>query len=62
MKAKLDLFANKLKSNNVKSREIDETIKTLSAETEQPAVWVIWPALKAQFEALKEEGAARKPR
>ena len=38
LKAKLDLFANKLKSNNVKSREIDETIKTLSAETEQPAV------------------------
>ena len=37
LKAKLDLFANKLKSNNVKSREIDETIKTLSAETEQPA-------------------------
>ena len=60
LKAKLDLFANKLKSNNVKSREIDETIKTLSAETEQPAVVGDLAALKAQFEALKEEGAAKK--
>ncbi len=60
LKAKLDLFANKLKSNNVKSREIDETIKTLSAETEQPAVVGDLAALKAQFEALKEEGVAKK--
>ena len=62
LKAKLDLFANKLKSNNVKSREIDETIKTLSAETEQPAVVGDLAALKAQFEALKEEAQPRKPR
>ena len=60
LKAKLDLFANKLKSNNVKSREIDETIKTLSTETEQPAVVGDLAALKAQFEALKEEGVAKK--
>ena len=60
LKAKLDLFANKLKSNNVKSREIDETIKALSTETEQPAVVGDLAALKAQFEALKEEGAAKK--
>ena len=60
LKAKLDLFANKLKANNVKSREIDETIKALSAETEQPAVVGDLAALKAQFEALKEEGAAKK--
>ena len=60
LKAKLDLFANKLKANNVKSREIDETIKALSAETEQPAVVGDLTALKAQFEALKEEGAAKK--
>ena len=38
LKAKLDLFANRLKSSNVKNREIDESIKTLSAEIEQPAV------------------------
>ena len=60
LKAKLDLFANKLKSNGVKSREIDETIKALSEETEQPAVVGDLAALKAQFEALKEEGAAKK--
>ena len=29
LKAKLDLFANRLRSNNVKSHEIDETIKHL---------------------------------
>ena len=61
LKAKLDLFANKLKANNVKSREIDETIKALSAETEQPAVVGDLAALKAQFEALKEEARPRKP-
>ena len=52
--AKLDLFANRLKSSNVKNREIDESIKTLSAEIEQPAVVGDIEALKSQFEALKE--------
>ena len=58
--AKLDLFANRLKSSNVKNREIDESIKTLSAEIEQPAVVGDIEALKSQFEALKEAGAAKK--
>ena len=57
LKAKLDLFANRLKSSNVKNREIDESIKTLSAEIEQPAVVGDIEALKSQFEALKEAGA-----
>ena len=60
LKAKLDLFANRLKSSNVKNREIDESIKTLSAEIEQPAVVGDIAALKSQFEALKEAGAAKK--
>ena len=60
LKAKLDLFANRLKSSNVKNREIDESIKTLSAEIEQPAVVGDIEALKSQFEALKEAGAAKK--
>lgn len=60
LKAKLDLFANRLKSSSVKSREIDDSLKTLSEETEQPAVVGDLAALKAQFEALKEEGAAKK--
>ena len=36
--AKLDLFATRLKSNSIKPREIDETLKTLTAETENPDV------------------------
>ncbi len=60
LKAKLDLFANRLKSNNIKAREIDESIKTLAEETDKPAVIGDLAAIKAQFEALKEEGAAKK--
>ncbi len=60
LKAKLDLFANRLRSNNVKSHEIDETIKTLSSETEQPAVVGDLEAIKNQFTALKEAGEAKK--
>ena len=45
---------------HVKNREIDESIKTLSAEIEQPAVVGDIEALKSQFEALKEAGAAKK--
>ena len=44
----------------MKNREIDESIKTLSAEIEQPAVVGDIEALKSQFEALKEAGAAKK--
>ena len=51
LKAKLDLFANRLKSNN---------IKALAEETDKPAVIGDLAAIKAQFEALKEEGAAKK--
>ncbi len=60
LKAKLDLFANRLKSNNIKAREIDESIKALAEETDKPAVIGDLAAIKAQFESLKEEGAAKK--
>ncbi len=60
LKAKLDLFANRLKSNNIKAREIDESIKALAEETDKPAAIGDLAAIKAQFEALKEEGAAKK--
>ena len=60
LKAKLDLFANRLKSSNVKSREIDESIKTFATETEQPAVVGDLEALKTQCESLKEAGEAKK--
>lgn len=60
LKAKLDLFANRLKSANVKAREIDDTIKTLTEETAEPAVVGDIAAIKAQFEQLKTEAAAKK--
>ncbi len=60
LKAKLDLFANRLKSNNIKAREIDESIKALAEETDKPAVIGDLAAIKVQFESLKEEGAAKK--
>ena len=43
LKAKLDLFANKLKSNGVKSREIDETIKRCPRKPNSRQWWAIWP-------------------
>lgn len=60
LKGKLNLFAGRLKSNNIKTHEIDETIKTLAEETAQPDVVGDLAALKAQFETLKAEGEARK--
>ncbi|MBW3082375.1 DUF349 domain-containing protein, partial [Bifidobacterium phasiani] len=60
LKAKLDLFANRLKSANVKAREIDDTLKTLAEETVEPAVVGDVAALKAQYEELKTEAAAKK--
>lgn len=60
LKAKLNLFAGRLKSNGIKPREIDESIKTLAEETAQPAVVGDVAALKTQFEALKAEGEAKK--
>lgn len=60
LKAKLDLFANRLKSANVKAREIDDTVKTLTEETAEPAVVGDIAAIKAQFEQLKSEAAAKK--
>ena len=60
LKAKLDLFANRLKSANVKNREIDDTLKTLAEETAEPAVVGDIAAIKAQFEELKAKAAAKK--
>jgi hypothetical protein len=60
LKAKLDLFATRLKSANIKSHEIDESIKTLGEETEQPAIVGDIPALKNQYEELKKAGEAKK--
>lgn len=60
LKEKLDVFANRLNSGTIKPREIDESIKLLGEETKEPAVVGDVAALKAQFEQLKAQGAAKK--
>ncbi|PST47435.1 DNA repair protein [Bifidobacterium callitrichos] len=60
LKAKLDTLEARLKSKNIKPREIDDSIKMLAEETEAPAVVGDITSLKAQFEALKTAGEAKK--
>ena len=60
LKAKLDALAARLKSSNIKSREIDETMKMLADETDSPAVVGDLAALKAQYEDLKVKAEAKK--
>lgn len=60
IKSKLDLFTNRLKVENIKPREIEESVKTLTEELAQPAVVGDIAALKAQFEAVKTEADARR--
>ena len=60
LKAKLDALAARLKSSNIKSREIDETMKMLAEETESPAVVGDLAALKAQYEDLRTKAEAKK--
>lgn len=60
LKAKLDLLATRLASPNVKTREIDDSLKTLAEETAEPAVVGDIAALKAQFEELKAAAEAKK--
>ncbi|KAB7791431.1 DUF349 domain-containing protein [Bifidobacterium leontopitheci] len=60
LKAKLNLFAGRLRSDSIKQHEIDETLKTLAQETEQPAAVGDLAALKTQFAQLKEAGAKKK--
>ena len=60
LKAKLNLFATRLKSNSIRPREIDETLKTLTAETENPDVVGDIAALHTQLDELKTEAQAKK--
>lgn len=60
LKAKLDLFANRLKSNSIKPREIDETVTTLTEEVKNPDVVGDIPALREQMETLKQKAADKK--
>jgi hypothetical protein len=60
LKAKIELLATRLASPNIKSHEIDESVKLLDEETTQPAVVGDLAALKARFEELKAAGEAKK--
>ncbi|NEG54341.1 DUF349 domain-containing protein [Bifidobacterium platyrrhinorum] len=60
LKSKLDALAGRLKSRNVKPREIDESLKMLAEETAEPAVVGDIAALKAQYEELKAAGEKKK--
>ncbi|RSX54717.1 DNA repair protein [Bifidobacterium dolichotidis] len=60
LQAKLDLFANRLKSNSIKTREIDETLATLKQDVDKPAVVGNIPALQQKFNDLEKTAAARK--
>ena len=60
LKEKLDVFANRLKSNTIKPHEIDESVKLLGEETKEPAVVGDVAELRAQFEQLKKDGEAKK--
>lgn len=60
LKAKVELFAARLESSNVKSREIDESLKNLTEETKEPAVVGDLAALRTRLEELGTKAAAKK--
>ena len=60
LKAKLDLFAQRLKSNSIKPREIDETVKALGEELAKPDVVGDIPALRGRFEELRTQAQEKK--
>ncbi|MBT1176849.1 DUF349 domain-containing protein [Bifidobacterium callimiconis] len=60
LKAKLDFLATRLKSQNVKPHDIDDSLKLLEQEITNPPVVGDIAALRTQFEELKAAGAAKK--
>ncbi|RBP98665.1 DNA repair protein [Bifidobacterium aemilianum] len=60
LKAKLDLFASRLKAANIKPKEIDESITSLAEETDKPEVVGNIAALREEFESLKQQGETKK--
>jgi hypothetical protein len=60
LKAKVELFAARLKSSNVKTREIDESLKNLSKETKEPAVVGDIQALRTRLEELRATAESKK--
>lgn len=60
LKAKVELFAARLKSSSIKTREIDESVKNLTEETKAPEVVGDIPALRTRLEELKTQAEAKK--
>ena len=60
LKIKLDLFAKRLESSNVKAKEIDETLHALQTELENPAAVGDLAALRARHAELKAKGDEKK--
>ncbi|WP_427876900.1 DUF349 domain-containing protein [Gardnerella sp. 2492-Sm] len=60
LKIKLDLFEKRLEASNVKSKEIDETLNTLEADLENPAVVGDVAALRTRHAELKVKADAKK--
>lgn len=60
LKAKIELFAVRLKSSTVKTREIDESLKNLTEETKQPAVVGDLEALRNRLAELDTAAKAKK--
>jgi tetrahydromethanopterin S-methyltransferase subunit G len=53
LKAKVELFAARLESSSIKTREIDESVKNLAEETKEPAVVGDIAALRTRLDELK---------
>ncbi|WP_422113635.1 DUF349 domain-containing protein [Gardnerella sp. DNF00536] len=60
LKIKLDLFAKRLESSNVKAKEIDETLHALQTELENPTAVGDLAALRARHAELKAKGDEKK--
>ncbi|NEG95845.1 DUF349 domain-containing protein [Bifidobacterium sp. SMB2] len=60
LKAKLDFLATRLNASNIKAHEIDESLKLLEQEVDNPPVVGDIASLKTQLEELKAAGKAKK--
>lgn len=60
LKDKLDLFAQRLKSENIRPREIDETVKSLAEETKEPQVVGDLAKLREEFATLQTQAQEKK--
>lgn len=60
IKDKLDLFAKRLETANIKPKEIEESIHSLGEETSEPEVVGDLSALRSQYEEIKQSAEAKR--